>query len=374
MELENRTVSMSLINNFRERVNRRYFVYNKYLNYEGKNKWSIICSSMDWISVAISYLEKHPIPEKDQNDNIYSVNVFTYISCVDMVLEAVKQLNAVLTGENKKYPFDGVKTIFKNNLYCADDNKYFKTIRACFGAHSVNLNDYFSSSEMEHRYASWSGDVVTKGDYSVFLYSNIPGKDMLRFDIYFSEIAEFLIRTYEKIEDFIKIIDNDEAALWEEWRSKPIEKSDNVSEQLKVLKRENNDRWQNDHYGYIIDQLILIFETSITDDKNRETVEKFRDYLCLVINEIYDILQNMQEKEIDKWDTVSSATTKSDAASYGFGKLLALANGVGDYIIGVDPLFEYVKPYVFIRGTESYQEQYVLALSGLLVRYLEEKE
>lgn len=374
MELENRTVSMSLINNFRERVNRRYFVYNKYLNYEGKNKWSIICSSMDWISVAISYLEKHPIPEKDQNDNIYSVNVFTYISCVDMVLEAVKQLNAVLTGENKKYPFDGVKTIFKNNLYCADDNKYFKTIRACFGAHSVNLNDYFSSSEMEHRYASWSGDVVTKGDYSVFLYSNIPGKDMLRFDIYFSEIAEFLIRTYEKIEDFIKIIDNDEAALWEEWRSKPIEKSDNVSEQLKVLKRENNDRWQNDHYGYIIDQLILIFETSITDDKNRETVEKCRDYLCLVINEIYDILQNMQEKEIDKWDTVSSATTKSDAASYGFGKLLALANGVGDYIIGVDPLFEYVKPYVFIRGTESYQEQYVLALSGLLVRYLEEKE
>jgi len=245
MELEKRTVSMSLINNFRERVNRRYFVYNKYLNYEGKNKWSIICSSMDWISVAISYLEKHPIPEKDQNDNIYSVNVFTYISCVDMVLEAVKQLNAVLTGENKKYPFDGVKTIFKNNLYCADDNKYFKTIRACFGAHSVNLNDYFSSSEMEHRYASWSGDVVTKGDYSVFLYSNIPGKDMLRFDIYFSEIAEFLIRTYEKIEDFIKIIDNDEAALWEEWRSKPIEKSDNVSEQLKVLKRENNDRYNN---------------------------------------------------------------------------------------------------------------------------------
>lgn len=371
MEIQDANVSMDLINRFRERANRSRFVYNKYINHGGKNQWSIICSAMDWISVAITYLEKHPIPENVQNDNIYSVNVFTYISCVDMVLEAVKQLNEVLTGENKKYPFDGVKTIFENNLYCADDNKYFKTIRACFGAHPVNLKDNFSSNEIEQRYASWSGNRFANGGLAVLLYSNEPEKLPLQFDIYFKEIRKFLGRTYGYLEELITMIDEDELEFLDEWRKKLIEKRTDICEQLDILKKENRDRWKGDYYDYVIDQIRLVFETKITDSRNVETVEKCKDFLRPAVTQIYETLQNMGDEEISAWGVVSKATTQSDAAHYGFSKLNDRANGGEELVMGLDCLFRYVEKYVVIQGTETYEEQYVLALSGLLIRYLE---
>ena len=84
-------ITRDLIQKFRERANRNYYVLNKYRDCNGKNLWSCICSSMDWISVATSYLTEHPTPERNGNDDLSSVNVYTFISCVDMLFEAVKE-------------------------------------------------------------------------------------------------------------------------------------------------------------------------------------------------------------------------------------------------------------------------------------------
>lgn len=105
----------NLINNFRERVNENYFVLHIYKNVNGKNKWNCICSAMDWISVSVHYL------------------------CSERVLHLSKDENMTTN-----IPFTEEKKIFCNNQFSMDDNNFFKTVRACFGAHPVNLYDTFN--------------------------------------------------------------------------------------------------------------------------------------------------------------------------------------------------------------------------------------
>lgn len=53
-------VTKELISQFRKRVNKNNYVLTKYRNIDGKNKWSCICSCMDWISVAIEVPQRTP--------------------------------------------------------------------------------------------------------------------------------------------------------------------------------------------------------------------------------------------------------------------------------------------------------------------------
>ncbi|MGG3737515.1 hypothetical protein [Aeribacillus pallidus] len=45
-------INSDLIDEFRNKVNEEPFFREKYRNVNGKNYWNIICSAMDWISVA----------------------------------------------------------------------------------------------------------------------------------------------------------------------------------------------------------------------------------------------------------------------------------------------------------------------------------
>lgn len=67
-----------LIDKFRDRVNKNYFVLHKYKNVNGKNKWNCICSAMDWISVSVHYLCSDGVLNitKDENKNSIEVLLF----------------------------------------------------------------------------------------------------------------------------------------------------------------------------------------------------------------------------------------------------------------------------------------------------------
>lgn len=108
------------------------FLINKYCEYNGKNWWNIICSAKDWLHVSVNGLPyislNHP------NDDYRSLNVLQLIMAFDIVKQAIRQLYRVF---ELKYPFTRDCTIFKESV---PDDEYFGHIRACFGAHSVNLD------------------------------------------------------------------------------------------------------------------------------------------------------------------------------------------------------------------------------------------
>ena len=88
------------------------------------------------------------------------------------------------------------------------DNVFFKTIRACFAAHPVNLQEVFSDDDSHERwFASWSGGTFSRKDFSVILYSNVPEKESRFFNINFSDLMEIEKNRYYYLGELMKQID-----------------------------------------------------------------------------------------------------------------------------------------------------------------------
>ena len=355
-------VTHDVIQKFRERANRNDFVLNKYRNHNGKNQWNCICSAMDWITVAVSYFKENPTPTLTSNDDLSSVGIYTYISCVDMIFEAVKQLHRVFIDPNGT-PFYGEKGVFRDNVHCKDDNSYFKLIRACFGAHPVDLKDYFQSDEMEQRFASWSGGHFSGRDYGVILYSSQPDGKHLFFDISFRELEAFLERTYGYLEKLIPVIDADEKKYIQQLRKTEIHRHSDPCVQLKILDAENKRRYDNDYYKFVIEQIKLFYETPVSHPDNRALVEDYRNLLRPAIEELFDCLQDMRLSEVETFEKItpliheiphSAKSGLTDLADYIFADSQKP-------MIWLPSLVDFISPYVEITGNESVEELYVLS-------------
>ena len=175
-----------LLHEFREKINKDYMVLHIFRNKNDKNKWSVLCSAMDWIEVSLEGIE--PSLLSRGNDNKSSIKMITFVSCIDILWESIQQIHRVLF-DTTEIPFKEDNSIFKQNV---SDNVFFKTIRACFAAHPVNLQEVFSDDDSHERwFASWSGGTFSRKDFSVILYSNVPEKESRFFDISFSDLMEF---------------------------------------------------------------------------------------------------------------------------------------------------------------------------------------
>lgn len=97
---------------------------------------------MDWISVSVRYLMN--FPELPENIDVKALQVYSLISSIDIAVEALQQLHRIIESDHKleRWPFKKSANVFKNKtpyLSHEDDDAYFKSIRAIFGAHPTNL-------------------------------------------------------------------------------------------------------------------------------------------------------------------------------------------------------------------------------------------
>ena len=171
-------MDQELLRSFRSTINDKELILHIFRNRFGRNKWSIICSAMDWIEVSIDGIDMSNLSRK--NDNQASIKMITFLSCIDVMWEAVQQLHRVLF-DTQKIPFKDDFSVFKQHV---SDNVFFKTIRACFAAHPINLQEVYPDDLKEERwFASWSGGTFSHKDFSVILYSNNPEKESRFFDV-----------------------------------------------------------------------------------------------------------------------------------------------------------------------------------------------
>lgn len=66
----------NLYDNFRARVNQDNFVYFYYNNRNEKNNFNCICSAMDWIDVALEYINNYKF---NCNDSLNKQIIDLYI-------------------------------------------------------------------------------------------------------------------------------------------------------------------------------------------------------------------------------------------------------------------------------------------------------
>ena len=293
-------INSNLIDEFREKINENNYFYNLYKNNDGKNKWNIVCSAMDWLSVVSNGLPQIDLKNNDSIGINYllSLNLMQYIVSIDILLESIKQLYRILY-ENNNYFLKNDKSIFKQDKI--SDEKYFKHIRAVFGTHQVNLNsiDGIKINDQERFYSSWSVSTIFDDDdeFKVNLYSNMPDKEDENFKINIQKINHFAKKRYNLLNDFMDRVDIIINEHISNKKVKIISQSDNNIEQLKVLKKENKERIGKEHgYAYAINYIYRLLKVDVRDDKFRIIIEEYKNHL---IDQIYKIKQHMQKMNFD---------------------------------------------------------------------------
>ena len=343
---------LELIDDFRRKVEEHDFVLFKYRDVQGRDKWSCICSAMDWITVGMEYISD---VKNGKRSCTQSMEMFAYIASIDVVWEAVQQINRVLYNTDK-IPFENDKACFKEKLVEQDDNNYFKTLRACFGAHPVNLKNKKTN---ERYFASWSGDVLE--GYNVLLYSNKVGKGFRTIYLKMNEINEFLEKRYGYLNRLMDEIDRQYAEYTQKMSNAPIEQSDNICEQLEILKNESSKRLEL--HKSIVGKLIMIFNTPIANAENDKMVNQYKDVLKPVVGQIYNSLQTLEYDGVD-YDVMYPTTDKLQNGYYYY------IEKISNYIYGAgyaptlwEPRLQEIFKGHFVMEYESYEELYILIIS-----------
>ena len=77
----------------REKVNETNFILAKYQNYNSKDQWNCICSSMDWLDVGMTNIDK-ALDELKSSDGLETcMKFYQYICCIDIVWGGICQLH-----------------------------------------------------------------------------------------------------------------------------------------------------------------------------------------------------------------------------------------------------------------------------------------
>lgn len=273
----------------REKVNETNFIFAKYQNNNSKDQWNCICSSMDWIDVGMTNIGKALDELKRSKGLETCLKFYQYICCIDIVWESICQLHRVFINP-KTLPFANQSNIFQRKLFDKDDNNYFKEIRACFGAHSVNLN---SKQEFGLKFASWSIHDGTPTEMSVLLYSNIPNDEFKKVTVTVGELKSFYETRCQYIQQIIDAIENIAFEHKKRMQNSIIPKSNDPIEQIAILKNASQQRFGSGILLEELEQMERFLATDFSCKKNKDVIEVFRQKIILGIVEIYNCFQNM---------------------------------------------------------------------------------
>jgi len=282
------TIDIELITKFHDKVHSNsFFVPKRYKNVNEKNQWNIICSCMNWISVAIRNL--YDVKNDNTDIDVLCMQIYSYISSIDIIFEAITQLHRVLACDNS-IPFKNDNSVFQKNtpFEHMDDNTYFKHIRATFGAHPVNLNDKSGQWFASYPYK----DTMDEYDFQVRLYSNKLKQEDITFGIKFNELNNFLNLRYSYLNDLIEMINNQYNNYVLEKKKQIIITDKNIIKQLEILHEEAKNRLDDNDYVYAVVDLLKIFNTQLSP--NHPLEKKYKEELKKVVDEIHKNLQNLE--------------------------------------------------------------------------------
>ena len=356
-------MDISVINHFRDVVNSRGFTYFWYRTRSELNHWNCICSAMDWITVSVEHINS-VTPEKAKS--MSSIDVFAYISSVDIIVESVQQLYRVIF-KTRELLFKDDSDIFVGNQFGQNDIRYFKTLRSCFGAHPVNLEEPGAEQKREmRRFASWSSNTWGNGTSSVILYSNQHKEEDIFLSIDLQQILRFGEKFYTHLKVFGQVLNEQYEMFAAERRAEVIPFSEDPNEHLDILLNASEQRLDNPVYRSNIQELQLLFSTTVTDADNEALVAAYHNNLRLLISEIHEHLQNMDFTDLD-YDYLLYPSLKSmpNGAGYWYEKISEYIFG-GGYppILWETQIRDLIKPYAKLNYS-SYEELYLLVQAVL---------
>lgn len=252
-----------------------------------------IWSAIYWMEIATKHLDKNDF--LNIKGNIEIMELYSYISSIDIIRDAVDRLHNIIINENT-VPFCGESIIFDKNNLKNGDNKVFSHIRAAFGAHPVDLhggknNKRFSRYPMVEPYSDCN--------WTVRLY-NLNDKEPIVFGFTIEQLKQYLDKRINYLNVILEKIDEEHELHIMRMKNIPIPigKYFLLREQIDLLTMEEKNRFnRRGLFAIILKKIRFFYENETTNILNVEKVDKFRDRLFIILKEILNILQNM---DIDK--------------------------------------------------------------------------
>ncbi len=362
--------NVGLIRQFRDQFNEGDFGYLRYKNRNGKDDFSAICSSIDWIEVAIDYMIDFRISRS--RDNKMSMDILTLIMAVDMVFSCINTMHKVIFIQNE-VPFNECRDVFKKSK---SDNRHFQNLRAAFGVHPTDLNRIVKG---EVKYSSWS--VISpdeRYDYVVWLYSSIPDIMSESYGLNVDELIRFAQIRYEYLEVLTKDLKKQYFDVLKALKEKQIRKSADLQERFKILKEAAEERHGRDQYFFAIEEIEKMLNAPCSFKDNESTVHDYKQSLLQALNNIENNLQHMEFEELSALNIIYPKYRPSNAMdSYIIGKIYEELSGganTGMMDYHLEKVAPYSKGIAKITSMLSSNELLLLVNAGLYFAGLDNKE
>jgi len=349
-----------LISNFRDFVIDKsdYFIHN-YKNQKGKNRWNIICSAMDWITVGVENI--NTIEFKSNNTSELYKDILLLISMTDVILESVTQLSRVIPDATNHIVTSN--NIFSRNDFC-DDLKHFKHTRAVFGAHPVNLNP--SQNKDDRWYAAWPYQGYDYNyDLQAYLYPLDTDEEMKIFGVNIEEIENYSKLIYGNLVKLQECISLEFENYIKRLNKVTIEYSGNVLEDINLASDKVKQRLPNTYIESRLNEIKLYFNTISTLDVNKDVVNFFLRQVEVAFENIKESIQKLDYSDVED-DKIFSPTVPQEY-QYEFNEYFSVLEG--EYVLHEHQYFETISnvlgDYVSIRNEMTYNEKKLLINAGL---------
>lgn len=359
-----------LLRRFRDQFNTGDFGYLHYRSRNGNDDFSAICSAMDWIEVAVDFLNCFRISRN--RDNKMSMDILTLIMAVDIIYSCITTMHRVIFNKPDKTPFFKSTDVFGLDI---SDNDHFKNLRAAFGIHPTDL----TIVKGEKRYSSWS--VVShdeRYDFAVWLYSSIPDKKAELYGFNIDELIRFAQTRYEYLEELTEELKKQYFDILKALKEKQIRKSDDLKERLKILKEAAEERHGRDQYFFALEEVETMLNAPCSFIENESVVQDYKQLLLQALDNIENNLQQMEFEQMPALDIIHPKyRPNNNTDSYIIGKIYEELSGmssIGMMDYHLERIAHYLRGIEKISPTLRSDELLLLVNAGLYFAGVNNKE
>lgn len=360
--------------------------------------WDRICVIMDRIEDTLDYMNKMKLGNCGSHRAAF--DFYEFINCAYVVIDCIKKLFIIYAGDDLL----GIKNIEASHCVFQNpdgtDYRYFEYVRSLCVVHPTETNHQkeFLKGSLFHccPFVVWATSGVgllrsDKRDLSVLVYTSKEDAPTVDIPLYMNQFYAYVDKWVNLIDIIIKNIDNYNIGKYDEWQNKKLKSQDNFKNEIdyiKYLKDENTKRFGSG-CEYLYDYALRIFKVNLSDKRNIEKLEKYKNAIRYSLTFLHNSLQNMSNEGFQNTGIKNSegvelfsllnspAYNKNDFENCGY-QLSKLGYLEEDYGYEnkryarflLDEIKEKINKYVFFTNTEPDEEVVVLVTLALYLSSL----
>ncbi len=297
-------MDLTIISKLRNKINENQHIsmkkeFYKKIGKENKefNSWDIVCAIMDRIEDTCEYLNNLEL-----NTGEYSRSAFDFINFINNAMVVIDCVDELANVYNVSFETENRNTQIFQQLGKdgkGTDLKYFRYIRSLCSVHPNDTSRHpeYQDNDFEcSPFVLWNNGIYSDDkDIHIVVYTSEADKFQKNVNLKMKDIFSFVNYRYSLIEKITRAIDlyqQQTVAKFMNERLKQAKEFDSYIGYLEYLKEKQNERL-GDGNNDLLEYAIKVFKLKLSNDKNIECFEKYKNAIKYAITFIHNEVQNL---------------------------------------------------------------------------------